>query len=290
MAWIAWLATRIPRDFGSMNVLQQSHGRNSEPLDIWTRPVLLMNCQWSREQKWHRVRVSMVSTRTFRRTQIAISAWRRKYRGFLQKTCWYSRAQIGKFGDLITADHKISKQESQSRNRRLYALLWYTIWQHRGYNISRVQNKNFSRDPEEPNEIPGADEETKSHLHWQFLGNSAKFCEDLSWNHCTSTPHRSETNEIAERAVRRVKEGDICGVIATRSVWKNGGRIPWNVTPICETVSDLIIWWEDALWEAIPEIAFKRSSNTVSSNGRTSPYLCEGPVETKSVRSKSLTK
>ena len=32
-------------------------------------------------------------------------------------------------------------------------------------------------------------------------------CEDLSWNHCTSTPHRSETNGIAERAVRRVKEG-----------------------------------------------------------------------------------
>ena len=28
-----------------------------------------------------------------------------------------------------------------------------------------------------------------------------------SWNHCTSTPHRSETNGIAERAVRRVKEG-----------------------------------------------------------------------------------
>ena len=25
---------------------------------------------------------------------------------------------------------------------------------------------------------------------------------DLSWNHCTSTPHRSETNGIAERAVR----------------------------------------------------------------------------------------
>ena len=33
-----------------------------------------------------------------------------------------------------------------------------------------------------------------------------KSCEDLSWNHCTSTPHRSETNGIAERAVRRVKE------------------------------------------------------------------------------------
>ena len=34
-----------------------------------------------------------------------------------------------------------------------------------------------------------------------------KVCEDLSWNHCTSTPHRWETNGIAEKAVRRVKEG-----------------------------------------------------------------------------------
>ena len=34
-----------------------------------------------------------------------------------------------------------------------------------------------------------------------------KACEDLSWNHCTSTPHRSETNGIAERAARRIKEG-----------------------------------------------------------------------------------
>ena len=32
-------------------------------------------------------------------------------------------------------------------------------------------------------------------------------CDDLAWNHRTSTPHRSETNGISERAVRRVKEG-----------------------------------------------------------------------------------
>ena len=29
----------------------------------------------------------------------------------------------------------------------------------------------------------------------------------VSWNHCTSTPHRLQTHGIAERAVRRVKEG-----------------------------------------------------------------------------------
>ena len=38
---------------------------------------------------------------------------------------------------------------------------------------------------------------------WEF----GKSCEEFSWNHCTSTPHRSETHGIAERAVRRVKEG-----------------------------------------------------------------------------------
>ena len=43
-----------------------------------------------------------------------------------------------------------------------------------------------------------------------YTDNSLEFgnvFEDLSWNHCTSTPHRSETKRIAERAVRRVKEG-----------------------------------------------------------------------------------
>ena len=43
-----------------------------------------------------------------------------------------------------------------------------------------------------------------------YTDNSLEFgkaCEDVSWNHCTSTPHRSETNGIAERVVRRVKEG-----------------------------------------------------------------------------------
>ena len=42
-----------------------------------------------------------------------------------------------------------------------------------------------------------------------YTDNSMEFgkpCEDLSWNHCTSTPHRSETNGFAERAVRRIKE------------------------------------------------------------------------------------
>ena len=34
-----------------------------------------------------------------------------------------------------------------------------------------------------------------------------KYCEEVSWNHRTSTPYRSETNGIGERALRQVKEG-----------------------------------------------------------------------------------
>ena len=43
-----------------------------------------------------------------------------------------------------------------------------------------------------------------------YTDNSLEFgksCEDLSWNDRTSTPYRSETNGIAEKAVHRVKEG-----------------------------------------------------------------------------------
>ena len=44
-------------------------------------------------------------------------------------------------------------------------------------------------------------------IHTDKTLEFGKSCEHLSWNHCTSTPHRSETNGIAERPVRRVKEG-----------------------------------------------------------------------------------
>ena len=70
-----------------------------------------------------------------------------------------------------------------------------------------------------------------------YTANSLEFgksSEELSWNHCTSTPHRSETHGTAERAVRRVKKGHLrycCSPVLVT----NGGRIPWSVTAICET-------------------------------------------------------
>ena len=62
-----------------------------------------------------------------------------------------------------------------------------------------------------------------------------KSCEDLSWNHSTSTPHRSETNWIAERAVRRTTEGTSAVLLQSGVDEKVGGQIPWTATATCET-------------------------------------------------------
>ena len=44
-------------------------------------------------------------------------------------------------------------------------------------------------------------------IHTDNSMEFGKACEDLSRDHCTFTPHRSDTNGMAERAVRRVREG-----------------------------------------------------------------------------------
>ena len=109
------------------------------------------------------------------------------------------------FGDLITADHKILSEGSESRNNHRYAVAvqdFATQWS-QSYpcktKTSQETNKSSMKFLE-PTRKPKA----------IYTDNSLEFgksCEELSWKHCTSTPHRSETNEIVERAVRRVKEG-----------------------------------------------------------------------------------
>ena len=47
----------------------------------------------------------------------------------------------------------------------------------------------------------------RAHIDTDNSLEIGKVCEDPSWNHRTSTLRRYETNIIAERAVRRVKEG-----------------------------------------------------------------------------------
>ena len=106
-----------------MKVLLWSHGENLR-LRIETLPVLLMNYQWSREQKWNPAWVSTVSTRTFRKdpkcdvclkTKITTASCRRRAGTVVP------RADI--FGDLTTADRNILSGSSESRNNHRYAVV-----------------------------------------------------------------------------------------------------------------------------------------------------------------------
>ena len=109
------------------------------------------------------------------------------------------------FGDLITADQKVLSDNCESRNNHRYAVVvqdlatqWIQAYPCKTKTSQETQRslQKFLEPERKPKVI--------------YTDNSLEFgkaCEDLSWNHCTSTPHRSETNGIAERAVRRVKEG-----------------------------------------------------------------------------------
>ena len=109
------------------------------------------------------------------------------------------------FGHLITADHNVLRENCESRNNYRYAVVVQdlaTQWK-QSYPCKTKTSQETQRSLQkflEPDRKP-----TVSDTHNSL--ESGKACEDLSLNHCTSTPHRSETHGIAERAVRRVKEG-----------------------------------------------------------------------------------
>ena len=133
----------------------------------------------------------------------------------------------------ITADHKVLSDNCESRNNHRFAVVVQdlaTQW------IQAYPCKNKTSQETQRSLQKFLEPERKRKVI--YTDNSMEFgkaCNDLSWNHCTSTPHRSETNGIAERAVRRAIEGT-SAVWFCNQVWmKVGGQILWNVTPICET-------------------------------------------------------
>ena len=63
--------------------------------------------------------------------------------------------------------------------------------------------------------------------------------EDLSWNHCTSTPICAETHGIAESAVRRFEEGAYAVLVAIRSGCKNGGGDSMEFCCYLRNIQDL---------------------------------------------------
>ena len=109
------------------------------------------------------------------------------------------------FGDLITADHKVLSEGCESRNNHRFAIVVQdlaTQWI-QAYPCKLKLHRKLKEACNSSWSPTGSLKSFTRTIPWEF----GKACKDLSWNHCTSTPHRSETNGIAEKAVRRVKDG-----------------------------------------------------------------------------------
>ena len=186
------------------------------------------------------------------------------------------------FGDLITADHKVLSEGCESRNNHRYAVVVQdlaTQWM-QSYPCKSKSSQETQRSLQkflEPNRKPKV----------IYTDNSLEFgkaCEDLSWNHSTSTPHRSETNGIAERAVRRVKEGT-SAVLLQSGLGEKWSADAMECYCYLRNIQDLLSDGKRP-YERRFEKSFNGTSYPVWSNGRISPNFCERPIETTSIWSK----
>ena len=128
---------------------------------------------------------------------------------------------------LVTWWQLITKSWTRSVNQGTITdtLSWYKVLPLHGYSLIHVKKnlRKFLEPLKKPKVI--------------YSDNSlefAKSCEDWSWNHRTSTPHRSETNGIAERAVRRVKEGTSATLLQSgldERWWSDSGMLLLSAKP-----------------------------------------------------------
>ena len=189
------------------------------------------------------------------------------------------------FGDSITADHKVLSEERGSPNNHRYAVV--------------VQDLATQRLQSYPCKTKTAQETQKNLMEFLeptrkpkviYTDNSLEFgkaSEDLSWNHCTSTPHRSETNGIAERAVRRVKEGTSAVLLQSdldENWWADSMEWYTYLRNVQDLLSDGKTPYERRFGKPIkpPIIPFRSLVEYY-------PYLCERPVKNPSIWKESLT-
>ena len=80
-----------------------------------------------------------------------------------------------------------------------------------------MQKQNFTRNPEKLAKVSGTPRGNQKSFTLTIPWNSEKLVKNFPGIIARPTPHRLETNGIAERAVRRLKEGTVCCIAAIRS-------------------------------------------------------------------------
>ena len=81
-------------------------------------------------------------------------------------------------------------------------LLWHKTWQHSGHDSYPFETKTSQETQKELIKVLGTDEEIKSQKHYNSL-EFCKYCEDPSWNHCTSNTKYSISLVWCEDFIRK---------------------------------------------------------------------------------------
>ena len=192
----------------------------------------------------------------------------------ITSTCCRKRActivsKTEHFGHLNLANHKVLIEESESKIR-LRTQLGNTV-----DILIPVQIKTFSS-TQEPSVVPRANEETKIHLHWQFLGIWKVFWRIVLDSLYVNTK-QIRNKWCFRKSSAQNERRNICYTNAIRSRHQIVGRFCWK----------LKLSAKHSLWKAVRNVLWQ-SSNTVWNNGRMSPCFCERAVETTVIWSKNL--
>ena len=137
-----------------------------------------------------------------------------------------------KFGDFITADHAVLAPEEASRQGHRYSLIVldrYSSWL-QGYaaltkdaHETKINLQRFMGPKRVPDRVytDGATANEPAYTYTDGSGEFKSALKELGWCHDTSTPYRSQTNGVAERSVRKVKEGTSC------TLAQSGFEVQW---------------------------------------------------------------
>ena len=190
-----------------------------------------MNQFQSREEKWYRA--STVFTFTSRRTRNCNICMRTKTtRAPCRKHTGTVVPRAENVVGLVTADHKVLCKGCESRNNHRYAAVMQdlaTQWI-QSYPCKTKTSQNTEKSLQKFWEPMRKLKVVYTHNSLEF----GKSCEDLSWNHCASTPHVQKLMGLLRE--RYVGLGKGLLLYCCNEVWmKNGGRIPWSVIAFFET-------------------------------------------------------
>jgi len=142
------------------------------------------------------------------------------------------------FADRITADHKILNEDDASRSEDRNVLIVqdaFTKW----LQAYPVKTKSADDAKSSIKRFLGPQQSAK-HAYSDNFKELIKAFKDLQIDHDTSTPNRSETNGVVERAVRRVKEGASAALVqpGLSEDW-------WDVAVTCycflRVINDLLV-------------------------------------------------